>query len=161
MLIAGFAAATFKGKLVIVGTGPEEDRLRELSKTLNVDHRVIFLGNLPRANVISLMEKSDYFLMPSTSEGMSNALLEAIYAAATTVVLATPSQIEVVKVDESYYGLVLESGTIAEWSKAISGGMTVSGDQKELRRSILGRFSKENHEKNFLDIIEASRQAYS
>jgi len=62
--------------LLIVGEGPERERLQAQARALTVARRVHFLGW--RGDVPDLLAASDLFLLPSRWEGMPNALLEAM-----------------------------------------------------------------------------------
>lgn len=66
-----------KVKLIIVGDGPLLNELKEESCRLKINNHVLFLGN--RNDVASIIILSDIFIMPSLSEGLSMALLEAMY----------------------------------------------------------------------------------
>jgi glycosyltransferase involved in cell wall biosynthesis len=74
-------------KCWIVGSGPEECRLRELTAELGLDEQVQFLGY--REDVSKLLGLGDIFVLSSTNEGFGRALLEAMSArlavVATTV----------------------------------------------------------------------------
>jgi glycosyltransferase involved in cell wall biosynthesis len=61
-------------RLLIAGTGPEEERLRKLAAAEGGP--VTFLG--PRTDVAELLHASDLFLFPSVIEGMPLALIEAM-----------------------------------------------------------------------------------
>ncbi|MFZ4615414.1 MAG: glycosyltransferase [Rectinemataceae bacterium] len=63
---------------VIVGDGPLEDSLIELSRKLGLDQRVSFRGWLPRGAALDEMERSQVFLMPSAPETFGLAYLEAM-----------------------------------------------------------------------------------
>jgi len=62
--------------LALVGAGPEEDRLRHQADLAFLDVR--FLG--ARTDVAALLARADVVVLPSLSEGMSNALMEAMAA---------------------------------------------------------------------------------
>lgn len=62
-------------KLLLVGFGPEEQALRALTKQLSLEDSVIFVIGKPAVAYYALM---DCFVMPSTQEGLSIALLEAM-----------------------------------------------------------------------------------
>jgi len=66
-----------KFQLYIIGEGPEKEKLVELSKTLNLDKLTLFTGEISNSEVLDFFKKSDVFILPSESEGMSNALLQA------------------------------------------------------------------------------------
>ncbi|WP_136807956.1 glycosyltransferase [Desulfosediminicola flagellatus] len=65
-----------KFKLVVVGGGPEENTLRQLSTELEMEDRIIFLG--PRYDVSVILNCIDIFVLSSKSEGISITLLEAM-----------------------------------------------------------------------------------
>lgn len=63
-------------QLSLAGTGPSEGELKALADELGIAQGVKFLGQIDP--VEALLEESDCFVLPSLSEGMSNALLEAM-----------------------------------------------------------------------------------
>jgi glycosyltransferase involved in cell wall biosynthesis len=63
-------------RLVIIGTGPEESRLRRLASSLDLESRVSFLGS--RSDVLDLLPALDVFTLSSRYEGLPIALLEAM-----------------------------------------------------------------------------------
>jgi glycosyltransferase involved in cell wall biosynthesis len=70
-------------KLAIAGRGEEEDRLRTLIADNDIGDRVYLLGL--RSDISNLLAAADVFVMPSLSEGLPLALLEAM-AAGTPIV---------------------------------------------------------------------------
>jgi glycosyltransferase involved in cell wall biosynthesis len=63
-------------KLLIVGQGPVEKELRRLCESLRVSEIVEFCGL--RNDVEEYLQTADLFVLPSRTEGLSNALLEAM-----------------------------------------------------------------------------------
>jgi glycosyltransferase involved in cell wall biosynthesis len=63
-------------RLEIVGYGPLESDLKKLCNSLNVAESVHFKGMVH--NPSGYLKEADLFVLPSRSEGMSNALLEAM-----------------------------------------------------------------------------------
>ena len=70
--------------LLIVGDGSTEadfqyrDFLKARAKELKVEERVIFTGWLEKEELWKIYLASDLFILPSLSEGMPNAMLEAL-----------------------------------------------------------------------------------
>lgn len=88
-------SGTANTKLYILGSGPEEDKLKKLSAKLNLEDKLVFLGH--SYDVRTTFEKSDAFILPSLREGMPNALMEAMYFGLPSVVTpagATPEMIQ-------------------------------------------------------------------
>jgi glycosyltransferase involved in cell wall biosynthesis len=63
-------------KLVLVGAGPQESELRRIISKNNLEDRVIFLG--VRDDVSRVLSGMDIFVLPSYTEGLCTALLEAM-----------------------------------------------------------------------------------
>ena len=69
--------------LLLAGDGPERAACEELSRALGLDRHVRFLGQ--RRDIPELLQASDVVVVPSQSEGLSLAAIEA-HAAGRTVV---------------------------------------------------------------------------
>jgi len=63
---------------LIVGDGPDESMLKNLTKELKLEKRVIFTGRVDRSEVTKYRKISDIFVCPSRSEGLGNAFLSAM-----------------------------------------------------------------------------------
>lgn len=72
-------------KLVLIGNDDMNGQLQQLAISLNISKQVIFLGQ--RHDVRALLQLADFCVLPSLSEGMSNAVLE--YMSAAKAVIAT------------------------------------------------------------------------
>jgi glycosyltransferase involved in cell wall biosynthesis len=65
-------------RLILVGSGPDADRMRELASRLDVASRIEFLGQVPREQLLGLMrETADVLLFPSTHEDAGWVVAEA------------------------------------------------------------------------------------
>ncbi len=64
--------------LLIVGDGPEKNKLTELSQRLSVTPRIRFVGKAERKQVLSYMQAADVFVLNTAYEGFSHVLLEAM-----------------------------------------------------------------------------------
>lgn len=75
-------------KLLVIGIGELERDLKTLTKTLNLEDRVSFLGFIPNKELPAYLHQSDIFIRPSLSEGFGISFVEAM--AAGLPVIATP-----------------------------------------------------------------------
>ena len=71
--------------LVLIGTGEDESALRAKAAALGVADRVQFMGALPQAIIADWLAAADVMALPSASEGLANAWVEAL-ASGTPVV---------------------------------------------------------------------------
>jgi glycosyltransferase involved in cell wall biosynthesis len=65
-------------RLVLVGTGPDRAKLAVLAASEGVAERVHFLGSLDHAMLPVVLSASDAMVLPSASEGLANAWVEAL-----------------------------------------------------------------------------------
>lgn len=78
LLLESFAIVAekyVKARLLIIGDGPEKQRLKSLSQTLGLGNRVVFTGH--QSFGMALVDQSDCFVMSSNHEGQPMVLLEA------------------------------------------------------------------------------------
>jgi glycosyltransferase involved in cell wall biosynthesis len=88
---------------VLAGKGPERERLQGLAAELGIEDRVMLPGFVPDAR--TWMAMYDVFAVPSRSEGMPLALIEAMLASRPVVVTAIGGMPDVVIEGET--GLVV------------------------------------------------------
>ncbi len=74
--------------LVLAGAGPDEANLRSLAARLGLSERVRFLGAVPHGDLPVVLSAADLFVLPTASEGLANAWVEAL--ACGTPVVTTP-----------------------------------------------------------------------
>ena len=67
-------------KAMLIGKGPEKDRLQILVTHLGLQSNVTLAGELPYHEVLEQMQRAKVFLHPSSYEGFSGVCLEALYA---------------------------------------------------------------------------------
>ncbi|MBN2331327.1 MAG: glycosyltransferase family 4 protein [Candidatus Aenigmarchaeota archaeon] len=77
--VMGLLSKRLKGvRLVLIGTGPEEVRIRGMVDGLGLADAVEFRGELPNEEVLRQMERSDVFVFPSIDEPRGRVLIEAM-----------------------------------------------------------------------------------
>lgn len=71
--------------LVLIGKGEEEAKLKAQAAALGIADRVRFMGALPQGVIADWLAAADVMALPSSSEGLANAWVEAL-ASGTPVV---------------------------------------------------------------------------
>lgn len=84
----GRIAGETNAHLCLAGAGPIREQLERQVRGLKLAHCVHFLG--PRTDVAALLQAADVFVFPSRTEGLPNALLEAMAAARPIVTTDVP-----------------------------------------------------------------------
>jgi len=75
----------FPFKILIIGSGEQEKELKNLTKRLNLEDRVIFLGQIDYNDLPKYYSVADVFVRASLSEGFGNVFLEA-FACGTPII---------------------------------------------------------------------------
>src|SRR5262249_860561 len=91
---ARLAAAHPGARLVLVGDGPLRAEIAARTHGAGIGERVVFLG--ARDDVPELLRRADLYVSASRTEGMSNALVEALGTGLAVVATRTGSAPDVV-----------------------------------------------------------------
>ncbi len=110
------AAAEPNALLLLLGTGPQEQELRQAASRLGITHRVLFVG--PQADPRPYLEASDLFVLPSRAEGMSNVLLEAMATGLPCVATRVGGNSDLI--EDQVSGFLVEPGNVQQMADAVS-----------------------------------------
>lgn len=131
-IISHFPSAT----LLILGGGAEENRLRSMA-----GDRILFLGSVK--DVLESLQMADLFVLPSSAEGQSNALLEALACALPAIVTKVGGSVDIIRHAEN--GWLIPPEDPSALKEAI---LTLLGDAalrsrlgKKARKEVRRRFS--------------------
>lgn len=105
-------------RLVMAGDGPERAALQSRASELGVADSVTFLGWVDPEAMPALIRKSTILLMPSDTEGLPLAALEAGAAGRPVVASRVGGLPEIVK--DGRTGLLVEAGNVAAFVQALS-----------------------------------------
>jgi L-malate glycosyltransferase len=108
---------TTGASLILVGHGPERERLQAKCEDLGIRESVQFLG--PVSDPADLLRAADVFVLPSVAEGMSNSLLEAMATGLPCVASDIGGNQDLLGGNEA--GVLVPPGSSELWSEAIRG----------------------------------------
>lgn len=138
--IAKMAPRYPQARFAFAGDGPLRHSLEEQAARLGIADRVIFLGL--REDVTSWLFAADIFVQPSLWEGLSLALLEALFAGLPVVASWVEGVVDVVKDQKS--ALLVAPGE----AEPLAAAMARMIEDGALRQRI-ARAGQERAEKNF------------
>lgn len=125
-------------RLVLVGGGPLQEPIRQMLCDSAADHLAWLPGE--RSNVPEILKTFDIFVLPSLSEGMSNAVLEAMATGLPVIATRVGGNPELVEDGRS--GVLVEPTDTATLADAIHGyGLDPS---RRLLHGRQGRLRAEN-----------------
>ena len=138
---------------MLVGDGPERDKLMKFARDINIDHLIRFTGH--RADVPQLMRIMDVFWLASDFEGQSNSLMEAMSAGLPVVTTNIPANRELVVDGET--GFLVKVGDRAGFQQFTD---RLLADPSLARR--LGHAGRERMRQNFAidNMIAAHKTLY-
>ena len=97
-----------EARLLVVGNGEEETKLKQQVAQLNLESHVTFAGKVPNERIPEFMTASDIFVLPSLSEGFPVTVLEAMAAGLPIVTTNVRGLPEIVRDGEN--GFLVPSG---------------------------------------------------
>jgi glycosyltransferase involved in cell wall biosynthesis len=145
-------------KLTIAGDGPLAGELARLSESLGLRESVTFVGMIH--NVMDYLKNADLFVLPSRTEGLSNALLEAMSYGLPCIATKVGGNIELIGEDDhkqimpgkfkvAKYGLLVSPDDVEGISEAM---LYLVRDEAE--REEMGNKGRLYIEKNYsVDLI--------
>jgi glycosyltransferase involved in cell wall biosynthesis len=154
-LLRAFAALPGHPTLQIVGSGPQEQPLRQLAAELAIESRVQFAGF--QSDVQPLLAAADAFVLSSLWEGLPISVLEASAAGLPVVVTDAKGVRETMLPGET--GLIVPVGDIHALANAMSELMALPPNQRQTignrgRAFVEARFS-------LAKIVDCWEQLYS
>ena len=145
-------------KLFVAGDGPEEKNLKELTKKLDLEKYVIFLGRVSRAETWHIRKQSEVYVLNSTYEGLPHTALTTFAAEIPIVATNIEGTNEAVYHEKT--GLLVEPKD----DQALANAIARIFEDKELAKKLVeggkkimvDKFSWPSHIKKLEEILESA-----
>jgi glycosyltransferase involved in cell wall biosynthesis len=152
--VSSLSASFPENRILLVGGGREEQRLRQLARRLRITNKLTLL---PEQNdILPALRGLDIFVLPSTTEGLSNSLMEAMACGRAVIasnVGGTPELIE-----HGKNGLLFDNGNVADLKTQMEKLLSDAGLRHQLaraaRQTIVERFSIEQSARRMGNIYQ-------
>jgi sugar transferase (PEP-CTERM/EpsH1 system associated) len=147
--------------VVLAGEGPLQPLLAERASSLGIANRVHFLGH--RSDVDVVLAAADMFVQSSTSEGLSNTILEAMASALPVVATRVGGADEMVQ--DGLTGLLVPPSSAGDLAAAMATLLADPTRARALGESGRGRVESEfsleamirRYEELYVELVQASR----
>jgi len=141
-------------RLMLIGDGPDESSLKKLAEELGIAQNIIWV---PRNGELRpLYAAMDVFCLPSRSEGLSNALLEACACGLPCIVTDIAGSREVVR--NGVNGYIAAPDDIEELAGAMNGIIRKRNDLprmgKAARETVCALFSARSMAESYMRLYE-------
>ncbi|MBV8545526.1 MAG: glycosyltransferase family 4 protein [Acidobacteria bacterium] len=153
-LLRAFATTPRDAVLRIVGSGPERERLEELSHTLAIADRVHFLGHLPFTALAAEYRNATLFALPTEQEGFGIVFLEAMASGLPIIATRVAAVPEVVS--DGVTALLANPGdesTLAQLLETLLGDAALRKRLGDAGRAHVARFAAPVVARQFLAAI--------
>jgi glycosyltransferase involved in cell wall biosynthesis len=104
-------------RILLVGTGPLEDDLKDMVNSLDLNQYVHFTGHIPYDQLVYYLNSAEIYVSTSKSDGSSMSLLEAMACRLPVVVSDVPANCEWVK--DGINGYLVPRGKVNPISEKI------------------------------------------
>jgi 1,2-diacylglycerol 3-alpha-glucosyltransferase len=127
--IASYIARTRNGQFLVVGSGPSEEKIREVFEQHGLTDRLHFAGALDGQDLADAYQAMDVFVFASHTETQGMVLTEAMAAGKPVIALDAPGVREVIR--DRYNGRLLKRRSIAEFTAAVAGMASLSPRRRD------------------------------
>lgn len=139
-------------KLLIVGTGPHEKKLRALCQGLGLGQRVIFYGPVSHQDLPAIYSSIDIGVFPSIADEAFGITIAEAMSCGKPVIASYIGGIPEVVGNEGTAGILAPPGDDAAWCDAMH---TLASDGS--RRALMGAAARDRIERQFTWRLSAER----
>lgn len=116
-LVPALAKRYHDFRLVVVGEGPERDRLGQHCREIHAEPYVIFTGRLNHEKTLSLLKRANIFILNSRYEGLPHTVIEAMACRCPVVATGLEGTKEVV--EDGRNGITVEPGNTQQLAEKL------------------------------------------
>ena len=136
-------------KLIIIGSGPELENLKKLSKKYCVEKNIIFKGNVGEEEKLELLSKAKLFLFPSSIEGFGISVIEAMASGDVVIVNDVEPLNKIVKNSKTGFVLPLNE---TKWALQILKILKNEKVRKKIEKNAINESRKYDIKKTSLQV---------
>jgi glycosyltransferase involved in cell wall biosynthesis len=126
-----------RARLYVIGDGAERDALAARARGAGLDERVFFLLTRPHAEIPQWLAAADVVALPSRSEGMPNAVLEALASGRPVVATAVGGTRELIT--NPALGILVPPGDFGALANALRAALNEEWNEKVIAASVAER----------------------
>jgi len=143
-----------KFRLYILGRGNKEGELKDLCRRLGIEDNVQFLGHQPAEVVMEYIDRSLALVLPSLSEGLGRAALEAMARGRPVIGSRVEGILETVNNDRGYLIPPKDSNAISSAILSILRNKAEAMDKgMKGREYVAGEYSLEKYLNNYKELF--------
>lgn len=142
----------YKFRLWLIGDGEQRANLESLTKKLDLEQEVLFLGS--QRNPYAYISKSDVLVCASYSEGYSTVCAEAIILNVPVLTTSVGGAQEIIEDAEAGMMVGMEDSDVYEGLKHILDNPEMIGQWKDTLQTTKSVFSYKNRTKEFTSALD-------
>lgn len=142
-----------EASLIFVGGGPLKQELVDLAAELGIADKVTVAGRLSHEDMVREMQQSDVYCLPTLSEGMPVATIEAMSVGLPVIASRVDGLPETIR--EPDCGILVPPSDKAALTAALADGLTRDWDRKVIRDNVLQNYTWELYAKNVTALYES------
>jgi len=145
-------------KYLVIGRGPADAFLMKLSRDLNLENQIVFLGELPHDKVMQYMAIADIFSLPSWQEGFGVVYLEAMSNGKPVIACHGEGITDII--EDGTTGLLVKPKDVKSLAQAMDILLGNPDKAHEIgdraRKLVLENYTWENNARKYIEIYRES-----
>jgi len=142
-----------EASLFFVGGGPMKQELIDLAASLGIADRVTVAGRLPHEDMVREMQNSDVYCLPTLSEGMPVATIEAMSVGLPVIASRVDGLPETIR--EPDCGILVPPSDVDALTAALVDGLTRNWDRKVIRDNVLQNYTWKLYAENITKLYQS------
>ena len=142
--------------LLLVGSGPDEEKLKKMATLKNINNRVHFIPMVDKTKLREFLSKCSVFVLPSLFECMPVALLEAMASGKPVIASDIPGPKDIITSGKD--GFLFDAGNVDELREYLE--LCLSDKKlrrkmgKNARRTVEGKYTFEKVANSYLRLYK-------
>ena len=143
-----------KISLEIIGDGPDKNKLKDLTKKLNISNKVKFVGSVNPKKIHSVMQRFNYFINNSDFEGFPNSVVEALSSGIPVLASQSHGGINDIIINKNF-GIIFNNNLeLKNILKKITQKKIEFKIEKKKLIKHLNNFSEKKNTSNYIDLFD-------
>jgi len=142
-------------ELIVLGDGPELDRLKALANELGISNQIQFRGFVSEELKFQLLSQCDVFALPSLHEGFGLVFIEAMYCGLPIIATTTGGQEEFLT--DGKTGVLVAPGDSASLKNALARVLDDrewASDVSEGNKRVAARYTMQNTAMKYEELLK-------
>lgn len=141
VLLEAFSKINGNNKLILIGGGPDKQKMMSVINALNIENKVVIIDKLPKEEIVKFIDESDILISASERETFGLTIIEAFFRGKPVISTRSGGPQDLIN---NSNGLLCEVGNASDLSEKMNFMMKnfESYDPEKIKNDAVNRYSE-------------------